>query len=142
MSNIKLFSKDRKIIEVPKEKTLEFVTLKNLINDLELEEDTRIPIEYDEYIVKLIFEYLVKKEDKYVVELPEKMEDNTIFSMMIAVNYLDNENFIDCLAQKVADIIKSYDDVQALRDRFGIECDFEKEELEQIQRETEALKDM
>lgn len=129
---VKIISNDKKIIEIDTVKAKKFLTLKNLIDDIGEELTEAIPLDISYNVLVEIF------NDNIRVEIDDKL----LFDMLIAVNLLDNQELLDRLAEKIANIIKSYDNPEDLRKRFNIKCDFEGEELEQIKRETEALKSM
>lgn len=133
METVKFTTSDKKLFIVKIEKANEFNTLKNIIEDLDIDEETIIPIFNVESIV---FTELLNDE------ISDEISDDLLFKLIIAANYLDNKKLLDKFIEKIVDIIKSYDNPEDLRVRFNIVNDFEGEELEQINRETEALKNM
>ena len=129
---VEILSNDGIRFKIDIEKAKKFLTLKNLIEDIGEELTEAIPLDISYNVLVEIF------NDNIRVEI----EDKLLFAMLIAVNLLDNQELLVRLAEKIANIIKSYDNPKDLRKRFNIECDFKGEELEQIKRESEALKSM
>tara|TARA_Y100000389_G_scaffold190267_1_gene214949 strand:+ start:707 stop:1216 length:510 start_codon:yes stop_codon:yes gene_type:complete len=63
------------------------------------------------------------------------MDDNTLFNIISAANYLDIESLLDLCCKQVADYIKECKTPQEIRRRFNIKNDFTPEEEEEVKKE-------
>ena len=63
------------------------------------------------------------------------MDDNTLFDLILAANFLDIKSLLDLCCKQVADYIKECKTPQEIRRRFNIENDFTPEEEEEIRKE-------
>ena len=70
------------------------------------------------------------------------MEDDTLFSLILAANYLDIKELLDLTCKTVADYIKQCKTPEEIRRRFNIANDFTKEEEEEVARENEWTKEV
>ncbi|XP_043697745.1 SKP1-like protein 1A [Telopea speciosissima] len=75
----------------------------------------------------------IKKFDK---EFLEAVEDNILFEIILASNYLDIKDLLDICCQKVADDIKNMSK-EDVRKKFNINNDFTPEEEEAIRKENQ-----
>ncbi|XP_057823109.2 SKP1-like protein 1B [Cryptomeria japonica] len=120
----------------------------------EAKEETRIPkakhrfvlslswiIEYCKYHVDAaktseettaISELDVKTWDKEFV----KVDQATLFDIILAANYLNIENLLDLTCQTVADMIKGKT-AEEIRKIFNIKNDYTREEEEEVRRENQ-----
>lgn len=142
---LKIITLDKKTINIPE--TL-FDKIKNLkiINDIlgwdenyNLPEEG-IPLEVNEQIFKLIITYLsfTPSEEINQEEFNKdflNMDDDTLFKLVNACNYLEFKELLDLLCKHIATIIKSCSSPTSLRKRFNITNDFTPEEEEQIKKE-------
>ncbi len=67
----------------------------------------------------------------------DRLEDEPLFDLIHAANYLEIKDLLDAACQRVADMIKACDTPQDIRRRFNIVNDFTPEEEEQIAKEIE-----
>merc|ERR1711903_381587 len=64
-----------------------------------------------------------------------KVDDDTLFSLILAANYLDLKSLLDLTCKTVADYIKQCKTPQEIRRRFNIKNDFTPEEEEEVRKE-------
>ncbi|KAK3016594.1 hypothetical protein RJ639_005867, partial [Escallonia herrerae] len=64
-----------------------------------------------------------------------KVDQSTLFDLILAANYLDIKSLLDLTCQTVADMIKGKTP-EEIRKTFNIKNDFSKEEEEEIRRES------
>lgn len=69
-----------------------------------------------------------------------KVEQGTLFEMILAANYLDIKPMLDLTCKTVADMIKGKSP-EEIRKMFNIPNDFTPEEEEQIRKENEWCED-
>merc|ERR1712166_982741 len=63
------------------------------------------------------------------------VDDDTLFSLILAANYLDIKPLLDLTCKTVADYIKQCKTPQEIRRRFNIKNDFTPEEEEEVRKE-------
>merc|ERR1711959_133098 len=63
------------------------------------------------------------------------VDDDTLFSLILAANYLDIKQLLDLTCKTVADYIKACKTPQEIRRRFNIKNDFTPEEEEEVRKE-------
>ena len=66
-----------------------------------------------------------------------RVEDEVLFNIILAANFLDIKDLLDLSCKTVADYIKECPTPQAIRDRFKIQNDFSPEEEEEVRREND-----
>merc|ERR1712166_1719449 len=64
-----------------------------------------------------------------------KVDDETLFNLILAANYLDSKPLLDLTCKTVADEIKQCKTPQEIRRRFNIKNDFTPEEEEEVRKE-------
>jgi len=64
-----------------------------------------------------------------------KVDDDTLFALILAANYLDIISLLDLTCKTVADYIKQCKTPQEIRRRFNINNDFTPEEEEEVRKE-------
>merc|ERR1712196_574208 len=64
-----------------------------------------------------------------------KVDDDTLFSLILAANYLDIKSLLGLTCKTVADYIKQCKTPQEIRRRFNIKNDFTPEEEEEVRKE-------
>lgn len=73
-----------------------------------------------------------EERDQYNEEFLTALEDDPLFDLITAANYLEVKELLDASCQRVADIIKACDTPQDIRRRFNITNDFTPEEEEAV----------
>ncbi|GLJ36416.1 hypothetical protein SUGI_0731180 [Cryptomeria japonica] len=148
---VSLKSSDDEMFEVDQAVAFASETIKNMIEDTSVESVVPLPnvnskilakvIEYCKYHVDAaktteettaISEGGVKKWDQEYV----KVDQATLFDLILAANYLNINNLLHFTCQTVADMIegKSPEDI---RKTFNIENDFTPEEEAEVRRENQ-----
>lgn len=160
MQIIKLESNDNKIFEVKKEIAEKSLTIKNMLDDLDDEnENDIIPlmnvkgdilkkvIEFCEYWynnesdMTNIDTYTVKEDlSKWEINFCY-VDQGTLFDLILAANYLDIKPLLDLTCLTVALMIQD-NSIEEIRKKFGIENDFTAEEEKKIMEENEWCKDL
>ena len=99
-------------------------------------------------ILKKVLDYL-KKHHEFDVAMASddekhafdrefiRVEDEVLFNIILAANFLDIKDLLDLSCKTVADYIKECPTPQAIRDRFKIQNDFSPEEEEEVRREND-----
>uniref|UniRef100_A0A0C9RQB3 SKP1-like protein n=1 Tax=Wollemia nobilis TaxID=56998 RepID=A0A0C9RQB3_9CONI len=148
---VKLKSSDDEMFEVDQAVAFESQTIKNMIEDTGTESAVPLPnvsskilakvIEYCKYHVdaakatdekSAISEEDVKTWDQEFV----KVDQATLFDLILAANYLNIKNLLDLTCQTVADMIKGKTP-EEIRKTFNIKNDFTPEEEEEVRRENQ-----
>lgn len=119
-------------------------TVKNLLEDVGTNE---VPLpNVSSFVLNKIFEFMnmelntsEEKTDLYE-NFFKAMVDEELFSVMIAANYLEYPGLLDPACQYVAQQLrgKTPDEI---RKRFGLEKDFSPEEEEEINKQTEWIRE-
>ena len=113
---VKLKSKQEEIFEVEKEVACRSVTVKNMIEDTGLDTPVPLPMVDSKILIKVI-EYCKYHHKGESDSLPEdeknvwdkdfvKVDDETLFNLILAANYLDIKSLLDLTCKTVADEIK------------------------------------
>ncbi|PWA48393.1 BTB/POZ fold [Artemisia annua] len=143
---IVLNSSEGETFEIDEKVALESVTIKNMIEDGCA--DTAIPLpNVTSNILSKVIEYCKKhveapkSEDKVVEEDLKsfdadfvKVDQGTLFDLILAANYLNIKSLLDLTCQTVADMIKGKTP-EEIRKTFNIKNDFTPEEEEEVRRE-------
>ncbi|KAI9346204.1 putative negative regulator sulfur controller-3 [Obelidium mucronatum] len=138
------------------------VLLKNMLEDVGDSDDSPIPLpNVTAAILKKVLEYCEHhktdplpnpEEDKDNAPIRRgddieewdaqfiKVDNEILFEIILAANYLDIKGLLDLGCKTVANMIKGKK-AQEIRDMFNIENDFTPEEEEQIRRENEWAAD-
>jgi S-phase kinase-associated protein 1 len=142
---VKLKSKQEDVFEVEKAAAFRSVTIKNMVEDTGLNIHVPVPMVESSILVKVI-EYLKYHQRAEEETMPEDeqqrwdkdylkvMDDATLFSTILAANYLDIKPLLDLTCKAVADEIKGKSP-EEIRVRFNIKNDFTPEEEEEVKRE-------
>ncbi|CAI8600992.1 unnamed protein product [Vicia faba] len=145
---INLKSRDGDIFEVDEAVALESQTLRHLIED-NCADGEGIPIpNVTSQILAKVIEYCKKHvEAANSEEKPAanddlktwdaefvKVDQQTLFDLILAANYLDIKSLLDLISQAIAQIVASKT-VEETRKMFNIVNDFTKEEEEELRRE-------
>lgn len=153
---VQLESCDEQIFEIEKEFAEKSITIKHLITDLGEDNDAAIPLpEVTGDIMSKVIEWMKvvtedKKDDKeYEVDEefensyfdPSKVDQNTLFALILAANFLDLKSLLDRACKQVANKIKGKTP-EEIRKTFNIKNDFTPEEEEAISKENEWANDL
>jgi len=141
---VRLVSKEQDIFEVEKEVACRSITLKNVADDTGTDSPVPLPMVSSSTLVRVI-EYCRFHQKSDVDNLPEdqvakwyedflKIEDDELFSLILAANYLELKPLLDLTCKTVADQIKGKTP-EEIRSRFNIKNDFTPEEEEEVRRE-------
>jgi S-phase kinase-associated protein 1 len=152
MTLIKLQSSDEQEFEVEKSLAEQSVTIKNMLEDIP-ENDTAIPLpNVSGKILQKVIEYWKYHADHPVPPSDEnkdtrrtddimpwdqefcKVDQATLFELILAANYLDIKPLLDLTCKTVANMIRGKTP-EELRKTFNIKNDFTPEEEEQIRKE-------
>ncbi|XP_055815516.1 SKP1-like protein 1B [Solanum dulcamara] len=144
---IALKSSDGEIFEVSEAVALESQTIKHLIEDDCADSTIPLPNVTSKILAKVLeycnrhVEASTKKEDKaaedelktFDVEFV-KVDQGTLFDLILAANFLNIKSLLDLTCQTVADMIKGKTP-EEIRKTFNIKNDFTPEEEEEVRRE-------
>merc|ERR1712046_450778 len=106
--------------------------------------EAAIPLPVEGAILDLVIKYCqyhfdnkeTKEEEKNNWDAEfVKVDDDTLFSLILAANYLDIKALLDLTCKTVADYIKQCKTPQEIRRRFNIKNDFTPEEEEEVRKE-------
>jgi len=160
--NIKLTACDMEegaFIEVPKDVATMSVTIKNLVEDLPTSSDVPIPLHN---VTKKILEKVIvyctyhtehplpktdgdedKKSSDDITPWDKEfcdVDQNTLFELILAANYLDIKPLLDLTCKTVANMLRGKSP-EEIRKLFNIKNDFTPEEEERIRRENEWIEE-
>ena len=139
---VKLKSKQEEVFEVEAKAAFRSITVKNMVDDTGFQIHVPVPMVDSSTLVKVI-EYLKYHqkaeedgtEDTTVWDVNYvKVDDETLFNLILAANYLDIKSLLDLTCKAVADEIKGKTP-EEIRTRFNIKNDFTPEEEEEVKRE-------
>lgn len=137
---IRLKSKQEEIFEVDRESAFLSITVKNMIEDTDLETPVSLPM-VDSDILMRVIEYCNFHKDEQPDDIKTEwnnkfinVSDEVIFNLILAANYMDIKSLLDLTCKKVADEIKGKTP-EEIRLRFNIKNDFTPEEEEEVKRE-------
>ncbi|XP_058728019.1 SKP1-like protein 1A [Vicia villosa] len=147
---INLKSSDGEIFVIDEAVALESQTIKHMIED-DCADETGIPLpNVTSKILAKVIEYCNKhvdaaNSDGRSVDEDEiknwdaefvKVDQKTLFDLILAANYLDIKSLLDLTCKTVADMIKGKTP-EEIRKTFNIKNDFTKEEEEEVRRENQ-----
>ena len=146
---VRLVSQEGEVVEVDQETVVISVLIKSMIDDSGTEEDIPLP-NVTKPILEKVMEFCkhVKDHPLQEIEKPLKtdnlrdivapwyadfvdLEQETLFEVILAANYLDIKPLLELTCAKVATMIKGKSVVE-VRKLFNIENDFTPEEEAQI----------
>lgn len=153
MGKVKLGSSDSQVFEVDEEVANESQTVKGLLEDAANPDDLiPLPNVSGKILSKVIefSKYHVEANKKGPDDKPAKSEDDvktwdadfvkvdqaTLFDLILAANYLNIKSLLDLTCQTVAQMIKGKTP-EEIRKHFGIKNDFTPEEEEEVRRENQ-----
>lgn len=143
-AHVSLVSKDLDIFHVDREVACRSITLKNVFGDTGMDAPVPLPMVSSTTLVRVI-EYCQFHHQSDADNLPEqsvakwdedflKVDDEELFALILAANYLELKPLLDLTCKSVADQIKGKTPEQ-IRARFNIKNDFTPEEEAEVQRE-------
>ena len=157
MPQIKLRSSDSEILEVDVEIAKMSETIKTLLEDSCLDDDDEEPIplpDVNAAILRKVIEWSIHHKDDPPPAADEenrekrtediepydqeflKVDQGTLFELILAANYLDIKGLLDVTCKTVANMIKGKTP-QEIRKTFNIKHDFTAEEEEKVRKENE-----
>merc|ERR1712064_155355 len=160
MPQIKLQSSDGEVFPVDVEIARQSVTIKTMLEDLgmEEEEDEVVPLpNVNAAILKKVIQWSTyHKDDPPPPEDDEnkekrtddisswdadflKVDQGTLFELILAANYLDIKGLLDVTCKTVANMIKGKTP-EDIRKTFNIKNDFTPSEEEQVKRRTSGAR--
>ena len=158
MSTVKLQSSDGEAFEVEREVAVMSLTVKNMLDDIG-ETDAPIPLpNVTSKILQKVIEYCKyhkdhptpvseeKKDEKRTDDILPwdkdfcKVDQATLFELILAANYLDIKSLLDLTCKTVANMIKGKTP-EEIRKTFNIKNDFTPEEEEQVRKENAWCED-
>ncbi|CAK9197922.1 unnamed protein product [Sphagnum troendelagicum] len=148
---VKLKSSDDEMFEVEEAVAFESQAVKNMIEDTGMDHPIPLPNVSSKILAKVIeyCKYHVDNQkagdDKPATSEDEikawdldfvKVDQATLFDLILAANYLNIKNLLDLTCQTVADMIKGKTP-EEIRKTFNIKNDFTPEEEEEVRRENQ-----
>jgi S-phase kinase-associated protein 1 len=141
---VKLKSKQEEVFEVEANAAFRSITIKNMVDDTGLDTHMPVPMVDSQTLVKVIefLKYHQRAEDESTPDDERgvwdknfiKVDDETLFNLILASNYLEIKPLLDLTCKAVADEIKGKTP-EEIRLRFNIKNDFTPEEEEEVKRE-------
>ncbi|XP_022762269.1 SKP1-like protein 1A [Durio zibethinus] len=145
---IMLKSSDGETFEVEEAVAVESQTIKHMIEDDCADNEIPLP-NVNSKILSKVLEYCKKRVDAAAdkEKNPDdelnawnadfvKVDQKTLFDVILAANYLNIKSLLDLTCQTVADIIKGKTP-EEIRKTFNIRNDFTPEEEEEVRRENQ-----
>jgi len=157
MPSIKLQSSDGEVFPVDVEIAKQSVTIKTMLEDLGMDDDDEevVPLpNVNAAILKKVIQWATyHKDDPPLPEDDEnkekrtddicswdadflKVDQGTLFELILAANYLDIKGLLDVTCKTVANMIKGKTP-EEIRKTFNIKNDFTPAEEEQVRKENE-----
>ncbi|KAF8774689.1 S-phase kinase-associated protein 1-like [Argiope bruennichi] len=157
MPNIKLQSSDGEIFEVDVEIAKASVTIKTMLEDLGMDDDEQevVPLpNVNSSILKKVIQWATyhiddppppeddDSKEKRTDDISSwdadflKVDQGTLFELILAANYLDIKGLLDVTCKTVANMIKGKTP-EEIRKTFNIKNDFTPAEEEQVRKENE-----
>lgn len=157
MPQIKLRSSDSEIFEVDVEIAKMSETIKTLLEDSCLDDDDEEPIplpDVNAAILRKVIEWSIHHKDDPPPPADEenrekrtediepydqeflKVDQGTLFELILAANYLDIKGLLDVTCKTVANMIKGKTP-EEIRKTFNIKYEFTAEEEEKVRKENE-----
>nr|3L2O_A Chain A, S-phase kinase-associated protein 1 [Homo sapiens]5VZT_A Chain A, S-phase kinase-associated protein 1 [Homo sapiens]5VZT_C Chain C, S-phase kinase-associated protein 1 [Homo sapiens]5VZU_A Chain A, S-phase kinase-associated protein 1 [Homo sapiens]5VZU_C Chain C, S-phase kinase-associated protein 1 [Homo sapiens] len=144
MASIKLQSSDGEIFEVDVEIAKQSVTIKTMLEDLGMDP---VPLpNVNAAILKKVIQWCTHHKDdpggSGTDDIPVwdqeflKVDQGTLFELILAANYLDIKGLLDVTCKTVANMIKGKTP-EEIRKTFNIKNDFTEEEEAQVRKENQ-----
>lgn len=161
MTNIKLQSSDGETFDVEVNIAKQSGTINTMLDDLGMDEEDDDPVPLPNVSANILRKVITwcthHKDDPPKPEDDENMEkrtddidswdqdflkvdQGTLFELILAANYLDIKGLLDVTCKTVANMIKGKK-AEEIRKTFNIKNDFTPEEEEQIRKENEWCDD-
>ncbi|VDP90414.1 unnamed protein product [Echinostoma caproni] len=153
MPNIKLASSDGEIFDVDIAIARQAVTIKTMLDDLGMEEqgeEEPVPLpRVNAGILRKVLQWCTyhrddpppqeddENKERRTDDIPSwdqeflRVDQGTLFELMLAANYLDIKGLLDVCCKTVANMIKGKTPDE-IRKTFNIKCDFTPQEEEQV----------
>lgn len=141
---VKLKSKQEDVFEVDAKAAFRSITIKHMIEDTGFNIHVPVPMVDSQTLAKVIefLKYHQRAEEESATDEDQavwdknyaKVDDETLFNLILAANYLDIKPLLDLTCKAVADEIKGKTP-EEIRTRFNIKNDFTPEEEEEVKRE-------
>merc|ERR1711871_171155 len=151
---VTLKSKDGEEFQVDQDAAFMSDTIKNMIDDTGDTGDEAVPLpNVESSILRKVIEYCTfhaaaQKEGAKPDEEKDSwdakfvtVDDEVLFNLILAANYLDIKSLLDLTCKKVAEYIKQCKTPEEIRKRFNIKNDFTPEEEEEVRRENQWCED-
>ncbi|KAI3851587.1 hypothetical protein MKX03_020758 [Papaver bracteatum] len=143
---VTLKSSDGETFDVKESVALQSQTIKHMIEDDCADNGIPLPNVTSKILAKVI-EYCKKHDDNANEKEKDdeltnwdaefvKVDQATLFDLILAANYLNVKELLDLTCQTVADMIKGKT-LEDIRKTFNIENDFTPEEEEEVRRENQ-----
>ena len=144
-TTVKLISKQEALFEVEKEVACRSATLAYIFDPAKGKKDALELKMIDSKVLSKVIAYCIYHHKAEAESRPEdvknawdkdfvKVDDETLFNLILAANYLDIKPLLDLTCKTVADEIKGKTP-EEIRVRFNIKNDFTPEEEEEVKRE-------
>merc|ERR1712137_803080 len=149
-ATIKLLSKDGQEFEVEKDTACRSETVKNMVEDCDADEAVPVP-NVDSNCLQKVVDYCEFHHKAEAATMPEDarnewdksfcaVDDEQLFNLILAANFLDVKPLLDLTCKKVAEYIKECKTPEEIRKRFNIKNDFTPEEEEEVRRENACVR--
>jgi len=147
-AEVVLVAEDRREFRVPREVALRSTVVKQMLEDIP-DSDEPVPLvdrSCKGAIMEKVIAYLTKHTefDRQNASDEEKnqfdkefvqVDDDVLFNLILAANYLDIKDLLDLTCKTVAEYIKQCKTAEEIRLRFNIVNDFSPEEEEEVRRD-------
>ncbi|MEW5304029.1 MAG: hypothetical protein WDW38_003175 [Sanguina aurantia] len=152
MTKVKLCSSDTQLFEVDEDVAFESQTIKSIVEDAGVDDAIPLPNVSGKILAKVIeySKYHVEARSTADSAKPAKTEDEvkvwdtefvrvdqaTLFDLILAANYLNIKGLLDLTCSTVAQMIKGKTP-EEIRKTFNIKNDFTPEEEDEVRRENQ-----
>ncbi|KAF5394836.1 RNA polymerase II elongation factor [Paragonimus heterotremus] len=158
MPSIKFASSDGEVFDVDVAIARQSVLIKTMLDDLGLEEqedEEPVPLpNVNAGILRKVIQWCTyhrddpppqeddENKERRTDDIPSwdqeflRVDQGTLFELMLAANYLDIKGLLDVCCKTVANMIKGKTP-EEIRKTFNIKCDFTPQEEEQVKKENE-----
>jgi len=148
---IKLQSQDNQLFELSIKAATMSETVKNLLEDVDTADAIPLPNVTGKILAKVV-EYVKHHAENPIVPNETdginpwdmefcKVDQPTLFELILAANYLDIKSLLDLSCKTVANMIKGKTP-EEIRKTFNIKNDFTPEEEDQVRKENELCEEL